>query len=102
MPRDARSCLIGEPRVVSKGDVDGTDAGPRAFFRLALAAGASRCVAVHNHPTGDPAPSVADRVVTMRLHQAGRILDVTLVDLIVLGDGGRIASIRRDYPKCFR
>jgi DNA repair protein RadC len=102
LPLDARSCLIGEPRVVSKGDVDGTDAGPRAFFRLALAAGASRCVAVHNHPTGDPAPSAADRAVTMRLHQAGRILDVMLVDHIVLGDGGRFASIRRDCPECFR
>jgi DNA repair protein RadC len=102
LPLDARSCLIGEPRVVSKGDVDGTDAGPRAFFRLALAAGASRCVAVHNHPTGDPSPSVGDRAVTLRLVQAGRIIDVALVDHVVVGDGGRFVSLRRECPECFR
>nr|MDA3962972.1 hypothetical protein [Planctomycetota bacterium] len=49
LPLDARSRLIGEPRVVSRGDIDGTDAGPRAFFRIALRAGAANAIAVHNH-----------------------------------------------------
>jgi DNA repair protein RadC len=88
--------------VVSKGDVDGTDAGPRAFFRLALAAGATTCIAVHNHPGGDPTPSAADRAATSRLVAAGRTVDVALVDHLVLGAAGRWTSLRRKHPELFR
>jgi DNA repair protein RadC len=102
LPLDSRSQLIGEPRQISQGDVDGTDAGPRAFFRSALAVGATSCIAVHNHPTGDPSPSNADRTVTTRLYQAGRIIDVRLVDHLILGDGGKFVSLRRDCPELFR
>jgi DNA repair protein RadC len=102
LPLDPRSCLLGEPRIVSRGDVDGTDAGPRAFFRLALAAGATSCIAVHNHPSGDASPSAADRAVTQRLVAAGRAIDLPLVDHLVIGDGGRFTSLRRSDPPLFR
>ena len=102
LPLDPRSGLIGEPRQISQGDVDGTDAGPRAFFRAALTAGATSCIAVHNHPTGDPAASPADLAVTVRLVAAGRTLDVRLVDHLIIGDQGRFVSIRRNHPECFR
>jgi DNA repair protein RadC len=101
LPLDARHRLIGEPRVVSKGDVDGTEAGPRAFFRIALAAGASTCVAVHNHPTGDPEPSLMDRTITVRLATCGRLLGLHLADHVVLGDAGRFVSLRNQCPECF-
>jgi DNA repair protein RadC len=101
LPLDARQRLIGAPRVASLGDVDGTDAGPRAFFRLALAAGASSCIAVHNHPSGDPAPSLPDRRATVRLVLAGRTLDLPLDDHVVLGAGGSFVSLRRAHPECF-
>ena len=102
LPLDPHSRLIGEPRQVSRGDVDGTDAGPRAFFRLALAAGATSCIAVHNHPSGDATPSAADRAVTQRLVAAGRTIDLALVDHVVIGDGGRFTSLRRADPGLFR
>jgi DNA repair protein RadC len=102
LPLDPRSRLLGEPRMVSRGDVDGTDAGPRAFFRIALAAGATTCIAVHNHPSGDATPSAADRAVTQRLVAAGRAIDVGLVDHVVIGDGGRFTSLRRSDPALFR
>lgn len=102
LPLDPRSRLIGEPLVISRGDVDGTDAGPRAFFRAALSAGAATCIAVHNHPSGDASPSAADRAVTQRLVGAGRTVDVTLVDHVVIGDGGRFESLRRMDPGLFR
>jgi DNA repair protein RadC len=101
LPLDVRSRLIGRPRVVSRGDVDATDAGPRAFFRIALAAGATTCIAVHNHPTGDHTPSAADIGVTKRLVKAGRLIDVELVDHIVLGSAGMFTSIRRAAPQAF-
>ncbi len=102
LPLDAHSRLIGEPRAVSRGDVDGTDAGPRAFFRQALLAGASSVIAVHNHPTGDPTPSAADRAVTLRLVAAGRAIDLPLTDHVVIGDGGRFVSLRSIEPGLFR
>jgi DNA repair protein RadC len=102
LPLDVRSRLIGRPRVVSRGDVDGTEAGPRVFFRVALAAGATSCIAVHNHTTGDPEPSAADLAVTKRLAQAGRLIDVELVDHIVLGTAGGFTSLRRSAPRCFQ
>lgn len=101
LPLDARSRLIGEPRVVSRGDIDGTDAGPRAFFRLALRAGAATVIAVHNHPSGESDPSGADLAVTRALAAAGRTVGVELVDHLVIGDGGRFSSIRRLHPQCF-
>jgi DNA repair protein RadC len=99
---DSLSRLIGEPRMVTRGDVDGTDAGPRAFFRCALSVGATSCVAVHNHPSGDPTPSAADRLITERLVQAGRVVDVPLVDHIVLGSAGCWVSLRALHPVAFR
>lgn len=98
---DTRSRLLGEPRLLSRGDIDGTEAGPRLFYRAALAAGASSAIAVHNHPTGDPSPSAADLAVTKRLAAAGRTLDIPLVDHVVIGDGGRFSSLRREHPHLF-
>lgn len=97
---DARSCLIGEPIAISRGDVDGTDAGPRAFFRAALQRGAVSAVALHNHPSGSPDPSAADLAVTRRLCAAGRAVDVALVDHVIIGSSG-FTSLRRAHPDCF-
>lgn len=101
LPLDARSRLIGEPRMVTRGDIDGTDAGPRAFFRIALRAGAATAIAVHNHPSGEVDPSDADLVVTRALAAAGRAIGVELVDHLIIGDGGRFCSLRRTQPRCF-
>lgn len=99
---DPRSRLIGEPVQVSQGDVDGCDAGPRAFFRYALSRGATTAIAVHNHPTGDTAPSAADAAVTRRLVAAGRAVDVPLVDHVIVTTSGGFLSLRRDQPELFR
>ena len=99
LPLDCRNRLIGEPIQVSMGDVDGTDAGPRAFFRQALRRGAVSVIAVHNHPTGDPSPSPQDRGVTVRLAKAGRAVDVEVVDHLIIGTGW--ISLRRDEPELF-
>jgi DNA repair protein RadC len=102
LPLDSRKQLIGYPRIVSRGDVDGTDAGTRTFTRQALLAHATSAIAVHNHPTGDPAPSPSDHAVTVRLVSAGRSVDVPLLDHVIIGDGGRFVSLRRNAPELFR
>ncbi len=99
---DPRIRLIGEPIEITRGDVDGTEASSRAFFRAALRTGATSVIAVHNHPSGDPSPSSADAAVTRRLVAAGRAIDLPLADHVVVCADGRFASLRRDQPECFR
>lgn len=98
---DPRSRLIGEPVQVSQGDIDGCDAGPRSFFRNALRRAACTAIAVHNHPSGDAAPSAADAAVTRRLVAAGRAVDVLLVDHVIVTASGAFVSLRRDQPGLF-
>jgi len=100
IPLDARSRLIGEPITVSKGDVDGTDAGPRPVLRAVLQAGATSFIIAHNHPTGSPDASSADINVTRNISQASRVIGVPLVDHIIIGHGS-FTSIRRDHAGAF-
>ena len=62
---------------------------PAECFRPAIRAGAPAVIIAHNHPSGDPAPSEADRTVTRRLREAAEILELTLLDHLVVGDAGR-------------
>ncbi len=102
LPLDTRSRLIGEPQMVSKGDVDGTEAGARLVFRVALRANASSVIVAHNHPTGICEASAADLAVTRALRQAGRVVGIPLADHIIIGDGGRYYSIRHGHPELWR
>jgi len=58
---------------------------PREVFRNAIREGASAIIAVHNHPSGDPAPSAADVRVTRQLREAAKIIDIDLLDHIIVG-----------------
>jgi DNA repair protein RadC len=58
---------------------------PREAFRPALARQAHAVILVHNHPSGDPRPSEADRQVTRQMKQAGELLRIELLDHVILG-----------------
>ena len=83
---DTRHRLI-ETRTVSIGSIDHTFMSPREVVRDALLANASAVVLGHNHPSGDPEPSVDDEAVTRRIDAAGEQLGVRLLDHLVIGDG---------------
>ena len=70
--------------ILSTGTIESSVSHPRDLFRVAMLASASFAVAFHNHPSGDPAPSVPDRTVTRRLHAAGELIGITLLDHIIL------------------
>ena len=76
---------------VFRGSVNECLAHPREIFRPALAHSAYAIIIVHNHPSGDPTPSVADQRLTTRLREAAELLQIRLIDHIILGsgDGGR-------------
>lgn len=73
--------------LVSRGILNSSLVHPREVFREAIAEGAASVVLVHNHPSGDPTPSVDDRAITAQLVAAGRILDVPVQDHVVVGRG---------------
>ena len=58
---------------------------PREVFRTAVQYAATAIACVHNHPSGDPAPSNADLSVTRQLREAALALDIDLVDHVVIG-----------------
>ncbi len=76
---------------ISIGSLNETTAHPREIFRPALLHSAFSVVVVHNHPSGDPTPSEADRRMTVRLAEVANLLQIQLHDHVILGssDNGR-------------
>ena len=59
--------------------------GPREIFREAVRDGASSIIVAHNHPSGDPTPSPEDVEVTKHLVEAGKLLDIPVLDHVIIG-----------------
>jgi DNA repair protein RadC len=57
---------------------------PREVFRVAIINGAARIICLHNHPSGDPEPSVEDKAMTERLKETGKIIGINLLDHIIV------------------
>jgi DNA repair protein RadC len=70
---------------VTSGTATAALAHPREVFREAVRAAASAVICVHNHPSGDPAPSTADIHVTRQLREAARTLDIEMLDHVIVG-----------------
>jgi len=70
---------------ISQGLLDTILVHPRDVFRAAIAANAAAVVLVHNHPSGDPAPSEADIKTTRDLIRAGQLLKIEVVDHVIIG-----------------
>jgi DNA repair protein RadC len=73
--------------LVSIGTISETIVHPREVFRNAICRGASSILLVHNHPSGDIAPSAEDRATTQRLIGAGNIIGIGVIDHVIIGDG---------------
>jgi DNA repair protein RadC len=69
---------------LSTGGVTGTVADPKLIFMAALKANACTVIVAHNHPSGDPYPSMADKDLTKKITQAGELLDITVHDHIIV------------------
>jgi len=70
---------------VSMGTMNETTAHPREIFQPALHHGAFAFVLVHNHPSGDPSPSDADRRMTTRLNEAATLMQIKMLDHVIIG-----------------
>jgi len=72
---------------ITRGILNSSLVHPREVFREAIAERAAAIILVHNHPSGDPAPSTDDRNVTEQLVSAGRLLDIPVHDHVIIGRG---------------
>ncbi|MCD6009263.1 RadC family protein [Halomonas sp. IOP_31] len=85
--------LDSQHRVISfeelfRGTIDSASVYPREVVKQALACNAAAMILVHNHPSGDPAPSDADRRITQRLKEALGLVEIRVIDHIVVGSEG--------------
>jgi DNA repair protein RadC len=85
--------MIGR-ELVAKGGITSSPAVPQDVFRPAIRRGAAGIILVHNHPSGDPAPSEDDYKVTQRISEAGALIGIKLVDHVVVGSGGGFSSLK--------
>jgi DNA repair protein RadC len=81
---DARNRLIKEQRV-SEGSLTASIVHPREVFKMAIIESAASVIFMHNHPSGDPTPSQDDLKITRQLVEAGRLIDIRVLDHIILG-----------------
>jgi DNA repair protein RadC len=89
---DKRNQLIAD-EVQQRGTVDHTPVYPREIVRRALELSSTALILVHNHPSGDPAPSQADIRMTHDIRDIARPLGISIHDHVIVGRNGH-ASLR--------
>jgi DNA repair protein RadC len=84
----SRSCKLISKELISKGGLSGTIADPKIIFHVALQHQASSVILAHNHPSNNLKPSQQDIDLTKKLYQAGKILDINVMDHLIVTDTG--------------
>jgi DNA repair protein RadC len=84
---DTKNQII-EERLVSKGILNASLIHPREVFNPAIRASSNSVILVHNHPSGNYAPSKEDKEVTKLLDNAGNLLGINVLDHIIIGKDG--------------
>ncbi|WP_134459996.1 RadC family protein, partial [Pseudomonas aeruginosa] len=80
-----------------RGTLDGASVYPREVVKIALEYNAAAMILVHNHPSGDPEPSQADRKLTTKLQEALNLVGVRTLDHIVVGQEGCVSLAELGY-----
>lgn len=78
--------VIGKA-MIARGSGQECVISPKELFRPAIMSGAFALILIHNHTSGDTTPSTEDRLLTVQMCEAGRLLGIKVLDHIILGDG---------------
>ncbi len=78
---------------VYRGSINSSQVRVGELFRTAIRRNAASIIVIHNHPSGDPTPSPDDVAVTRAMTQAGKLLDIEVLDHLVIGRG-RFVSLK--------
>jgi DNA repair protein RadC len=82
---DTRNRVLGKPLEIYHGSLNTSLIRAGEIFREAVKINAAGLIVAHNHPSGDPSPSPEDVAVTRTLVEAGKLLDVEVLDHLVIG-----------------
>lgn len=91
---DAKNRIIGI-HTVSVGTLFCAVVSPREVFKAAILANAASVIVAHNHPSGDVTPSPEDIQVTRTIQQAGKLLEIEVLDHVIVGENGTWSSLKR-------
>ena len=91
---DTRHRVIAVDKLYT-GSLNASTVRTGELFRMAIQRNAAAIIVVHNHPSGDPTPSPEDINLTRALIQAGKLLDIEVLDHLVIGMG-RFVSLKRE------
>jgi DNA repair protein RadC len=83
---DVRNRVL-ETVTLYRGSVSSSQVRVGELFKAAVRRNASNIIVVHNHPSGDPTPSPDDVALTRAIVQAGKLLDIDVLDHLVIGRG---------------
>ncbi len=87
---NTRNMLIRD-ELISEGSIDEAAVHVREVIRRAIDLGSAAIILVHNHPSGDPAPSRADIDLTRQIAEAGKRLGITVHDHLIIGATGHVS-----------
>jgi DNA repair protein RadC len=90
---NTKNYVLGTP-LVYQGSLHTTVIRIGELFTDAVRVNCAAIALVHNHPSGEPFPSPEDIAVTQEAVKAAKILDIDLIDHLVIGSGGRWASLK--------
>lgn len=91
---DSKNRVLREIKV-SEGSLNASIVHPREVFQPVIRESAAAVLFVHNHPSGDPAPSREDLELTERLQEAGNLMGVRVLDHIIIGCGRYVSLADR-------
>ena len=94
IPVNTKNILLRDI-TVSRGTVNASCATPREIYIEALRFRACGIILLHNHPSGDPAPSREDCLFTERVREAGKLMGIPLLDHIIIGDNSYVSLRER-------
>ncbi|AKF92246.1 DNA repair protein RadC [Brevibacillus laterosporus] len=93
---NTKNQVIGK-KTVFVGSLDSSIVHPRDIYREAIKRSCASIICLHNHPSGDPAPSKEDINVTKILLQAGDLVGIPLLDHLIIGDGHYVSLKEQGY-----
>ena len=93
---DAKNRKLKDVRV-SEGSLTSSLVHPREVFAPVVRESAAGVILIHNHPSGDPAPSQEDLQITRRLRQVGEIMGVHILDHLIIGKGRYVSFVDDGY-----
>lgn len=94
---DVKHRIIRE-ELVSIGSLNFSIVHPREVFAPAIREAAGSILLIHNHPSGDPTPSMEDIETTKRLIEVGKVVGIRILDHIIIGNGCYISFLEQKLP----